>query len=125
MFGAGVWWCWSPLVVMVAWRAHRVEAQWADGRWPSGPVGWRPCRPTGWQGVVAWGWWPAFSFSILWNEESFHRLGVQGAKALGTCVSSVSARSLIHGAHAVCVCVPVTILDPPHSGFDLTSRATS
>jgi hypothetical protein len=26
-------------------------------------------------------------------------------------VSSISARSLIHGAHAVCVCVPVAILD--------------
>jgi hypothetical protein len=31
------------------------------------------------------------------------------------CVSSVSARSLIPRAHAVCVCVPVTILDPSSS----------
>jgi hypothetical protein len=28
------------------------------------------------------------------------------------CVSSISAKSLIYGAHAVCGCVPVTILDP-------------
>jgi hypothetical protein len=29
--------------------------------------------------------------------------------------SSISARSLIHRAHAVCVCVPIVILDPPVS----------
>jgi hypothetical protein len=28
------------------------------------------------------------------------------------CVSNISARSLIHRAHAVCICVPVAILDP-------------
>jgi hypothetical protein len=32
-------------------------------------------------------------------------------------VSSISARSLIHGAHAVCVYVPVTILDSPINFF--------
>jgi hypothetical protein len=33
--------------------------------------------------------------------------------------SSVSPRSLIHGAHSVCVCDPVTILDLPTSGSSL------
>jgi hypothetical protein len=28
------------------------------------------------------------------------------------CVSNISARSLVHRVHAVCICVPVTILDP-------------
>jgi hypothetical protein len=28
--------------------------------------------------------------------------------------SSISARYLIHRSHAVCICVPVAILDPPH-----------
>jgi hypothetical protein len=28
------------------------------------------------------------------------------------CVSIISAKSLVHGAHAVCGCVPVAILEP-------------
>jgi hypothetical protein len=73
------------------------------------------------QMVVAWGWWPTCSFSVLWCGEAFHGLGVWGAKVLALLVLylrqvvySISARSLIHGTHALCICVPVAILDPPH-----------
>jgi hypothetical protein len=35
----------------------------------------------------------------------------QTVKPSAKCVSSVSAGSLIHGAHAICLCVPVIIPD--------------
>jgi uncharacterized protein YceK len=34
---------------------------------------------------------------------------------LSQCVSNISAKSLVHGAHVVCGCVLVTILDLPLS----------
>jgi hypothetical protein len=61
-------------------------------------------------------WMPAFSLSVLWHGEAFQGLGVQGAKVSAfpgfTSAkrgSNISAKSLIHGAHAVCICVPVAI----------------
>jgi hypothetical protein len=33
------------------------------------------------------------------------------------CASSISAKSLVHRAHAVCGCIPVSILDPKYAKF--------
>jgi hypothetical protein len=30
-----------------------------------------------WVGTAAWEWWSAYSFSVSWDGEAFHRLGVQ------------------------------------------------
>jgi hypothetical protein len=45
-------------------------------------------------GLGVWVWWAGCSFNKLWHREG-----------------SVLARSLIDGAHAVCGCLPVAILD--------------
>jgi hypothetical protein len=56
-------------------------------------------------------------------------LGVQGVKVDSSwcfisakCVSSASARFLIYGAHTVCFCTLVTILDPPYLFFETRSH---
>jgi hypothetical protein len=61
----------------------------------------------------------------MWCEEALYGLGVQGVKVLilfgaffsAKCGSSVSARFLIYGAHVVCFCTLVTILDTPNESF--------
>jgi hypothetical protein len=57
------------------------------------------------------------------HGEVFHGLGVQGVEVLillgvfisAKCGSSVSTILLIYGAHTVCFCALVTILDPLHN----------
>jgi hypothetical protein len=59
----------------------------------------------------------------MWQGEALCELGVQGVRTLlifggffsAKCGSSVSARFLIYGSHAVCFLPPVAILDPPLS----------
>jgi hypothetical protein len=73
---------------------------------PSGLEQWL-CRPMGW-GLGC-------SFSRRWCGESrgseCQSFGSPLCFTSAECVSSVSARSLIHGAHAVCNCIPVTIFE--------------
>jgi hypothetical protein len=78
------------------------------------PVEQRLCGPMG-QGLTCSA---GCSFNLSWHGEAFHELGVQsadfsafpGALLSAKCVSSVSAKFLVHGAHAVCGCVPVAML---------------
>jgi hypothetical protein len=85
---------------VVAWQTCGKEVQWASGQvdgWlpggsssgglvgleDGGPAGrWavaqQTCRADSIR-VVALGWWPALSFSVLWSGEAFHGLLFQGA----------------------------------------------
>jgi hypothetical protein len=70
---------------------------------------WLVRQQAGWQALTLWAcgvvaWWVSGcqSFSSLWYFASAKH------------VSSISSRFLIHRVYAVCVCVLVTILDPPH-----------
>jgi hypothetical protein len=57
----------------------------------------------------------------MWHGEALYALGVQGIGVLlllggffsVKCGSSISAKFLICGAHAVCFCPLVAMLDPP------------
>jgi hypothetical protein len=67
---------------------------------------------------------PPCFLSVMWHGEALYRLGVQGIKILilfgvfsDKLDSSFSARFLIYGAHTVCFCTLVAILDPSHSLF--------
>jgi hypothetical protein len=104
------------------WQA--VRASRSVGEWqPTGPMGQRPGR-------LADGWWPScvgvgvaarlfFQCIMRWRSLPWSRGSVCQSFSSpwcftsAKCVSSISARSLIAGAHTVCVCVPVAILDPP------------
>jgi hypothetical protein len=92
-------------------------------QWPVGLVGGNPASQWlggGGVGVVAHLF---FQCIVVWRSllqargsgcQSFSSpLCFTSAKG----VSSISARSLIHGAHAVCICVPVAILDPLQQAF--------
>jgi hypothetical protein len=86
-----------------------------------------PAERSGGSKVYGAGAWQAgCSFSKLWRGEDFHELEFQNAEVSAQvnlcftsakCVCRISARSLIHGAHTVCSCVPVAILDPLFSEF--------
>jgi hypothetical protein len=118
--GAVAWWGGS----LVNWWVVALWAHMVESWWSSGLAGLRGRGLLGLQvggsPAAVWGWWPTGSFTISWCGEAFHRVGVQGAilSALSCfpsvkCVSRISASSRIPGAHAVCICVPVAILDPP------------
>jgi hypothetical protein len=88
--------------------------EWTHGSEICQPVDQWLCRSMG-RGLV---YSTGCSFSKSWCRETFHNLGVQSADVSALwCftsakhVSSVSANSLVHGAHAICSCVPVVILD--------------
>jgi hypothetical protein len=128
---AGTFSVWSTFGAGGRWAGRQVEDGWARG-WCSGmPQGGLvvasilACRAGAWwvsrlagskgvgmaacwfsQCIMAWrrlprargsGWW-SFSFSLCFTSPMY--------------VSSVSARSLIHRVHVVCICISVTILDP-------------
>jgi hypothetical protein len=65
---------------------------------------------------------PSCFLSILWSGEALYSLVVDGIRVLlllagffsAKCGSSVSAKFLIYGAHAVCFLPLVAILDSPH-----------
>jgi hypothetical protein len=58
---------------------------------------------------------------VTWHGEAWYGLGVQGVKTLipvgaffpANYGFSISARFSIHGAHPICFCTIVAILDPP------------
>jgi hypothetical protein len=132
---------WGPGGAAI-WQACRAGAWQGLRGW--GPVGrgcgspmqsWGPAGPEGWgarwSGIVAlrtYGvgtWWASCSFSRLCHGEAFHDLGVQSAEVSALpgalpqpSVSSISARPLIHRAHAVCGCVAGIILDPLNRYFE-------
>jgi hypothetical protein len=64
---------------------------------------------------------PSCFLSVLWCGEALYGLGIQGVEVLillgalflpGVAGSSISARFLIYGTHAVCLYILVAILDP-------------
>jgi hypothetical protein len=63
---------------------------------------------------------PSCFFSITWHGEALYGLRVQGVRVLillgsffsANCSSSISAKFLTYGAHTVCFCPLVAILDP-------------
>jgi hypothetical protein len=81
------------------------------------------CWPASPKQIWSWclvAWEPSCFLSVIWHGEALYRLGIQGVRVLlllgvfpARCVSSISARFLIHRAHAVCFLPLVVILDPP------------
>jgi hypothetical protein len=67
---------------------------------------------------------PSCFFSVTWFGEALYGLGVWGVRVLillvffsAKCGSSMSARFLIYGSHAVFLLPLVIILDPPIVNF--------
>jgi hypothetical protein len=68
---------------------------------------------------------PSWFLRILWHGEVMCRLGAQGCCTCASflwfyparCVSSISARFLLCGAHAICFLTLVTILEPSWKHF--------
>jgi hypothetical protein len=84
--------------------------QRADSRWQ------RAGRQVGWWVAAAWGWAACLLFQCIVAWRSLPQARGSGCQSFSSpwCfasaknVSSISARSLINGGHAACVCVPVT-----------------
>jgi hypothetical protein len=108
---------------VVAWLFYGVEAWWAcvAGAWRAcgvggeGLAGLRDGSGMGaclfFQCIMAWRVLPWARGSGCWSFSS------PWCFISAKCVSCISARSLIHGAHAVCIYVPVAILDLPANLF--------
>jgi hypothetical protein len=105
---------------LVCWRSPKHVWSWrpVGQRAVSSPAGlWAMAsQGHGSMGVVAHLF---FQCMVVWWRLPW--LGVKGAEVSALpgapsvkCVSSISARSLIHRIYAVCICVPVTILDLLH-----------
>jgi hypothetical protein len=100
----------APAVKYSVWSAEGLPSMIGA----AGQQAWQTC------GVVAHLF---FQCTMVWR--SLPRAMCSGCRCFSSpfcftsaqCVSSVSARSLIHEVHAVCVCAPVTILDPPTIDF--------
>jgi hypothetical protein len=101
------WW-------VVGLRPSGAVSLWARGQWPDGSA------YGGGVGVAACLFFQCF---VVWRIFPWARgSGCQSFSsplcfASATHVSSVSARSLIHGAHAVCVCALAAILKLNLEGF--------
>jgi hypothetical protein len=70
-----------------------------------------------WHGALLFSQCNVAQRNFVWAAGSYKALIPVGGFFPAKCGSSISARVLIHGAHTVCFCAIVTILDPPHKFF--------
>jgi hypothetical protein len=93
---------------LAGWLAEAPVDRGLEGPWMV--VGWRMVAThLLFQCIMAWRRLPWARGSGCWSFSS------SWCFTLAKCVSSISATSLIHRVHAVCVCVPVAIF--PHMWF--------
>jgi hypothetical protein len=99
-FGAGVWWCWSP-PVSGWWVGGILVGRWVVAWWGGSLAGLRASRWAG-NGLPV--------LSVTWRRRPWARSsGCHSFRSLwcftsAKCVSSVSARSQIPGAHSLRLC---------------------